>query len=291
MASELRRPAPAPDLDAEEEIDLGRYATAVASRWWLLVLGTALGAIVGYLISLGGSDVYRAQALIDLGEPLAPGGTRVTGLATPGTVNEIVRSEAVVRRVAAKVGLTPAELRRGISVQSVSGSVSRVGEAPLVRIGVNGEAPGRIAAGATELARIAVDRVSPYVKAKIASLEAQIAAADRELASLDSRIEAASRAAEDQSLSSVERLIALTNAGVLEQRRAIAQQTRSDRVQQLALAEEVERPRLLERAAAAKVTARSRRNSIVVAAVIGLLIGLIAALVWDRVAGLRRPSP
>jgi hypothetical protein len=31
-----------------------------------------------------------------------------------------------------------------------------------------------------------------------------------------------------------------------------------------------------------KTTARSRRNSVVVAAFLGLLIGLAAALVWDR---------
>jgi uncharacterized protein involved in exopolysaccharide biosynthesis len=32
------------------------------------------------------------------------------------------------------------------------------------------------------------------------------------------------------------------------------------------------------------VTARSRRNSVVVAAVIGLILGLIAALLWESVA-------
>jgi hypothetical protein len=36
-----------------------------------------------------------------------------------------------------------------------------------------------------------------------------------------------------------------------------------------------------------KTTARSRRNSVVVAAFLGFLIGLAAALVWERVAARR----
>jgi uncharacterized protein involved in exopolysaccharide biosynthesis len=46
----------------------------------------------------------------------------------------------------------------------------------------------------------------------------------------------------------------------------------------------VEKPQVLKRAVARKVTAQSRRNSLVAAGALGLLLGLFAALVWDRVA-------
>jgi hypothetical protein len=36
-------------------------------------------------------------------------------------------------------------------------------------------------------------------------------------------------------------------------------------------------------AAAQKVTARSRRNTVVIAALIGLILGALAALLWDTV--------
>ena len=39
-----------PDLEAEQEIDLGAYARAVASRWWLPLVGLVADAIAGYLI-------------------------------------------------------------------------------------------------------------------------------------------------------------------------------------------------------------------------------------------------
>jgi uncharacterized protein involved in exopolysaccharide biosynthesis len=53
--------------------------------------------------------------------------------------------------------------------------------------------------------------------------------------------------------------------------------------QLLIQAQQIERPQVLTRAAAVKTTARSRRNSVVVAAFLGLVLGVIAALVWEPV--------
>ena len=273
------------DLDAEEEIDLASWAGAVAARWWLPLIGLVAGLVLGYALSVGGGEVYRAQALLYLGQPLTPsGGAQVQGLATnPSTVREIVRSEAVVQRVARDVGLKPGELRRGTSVQAASGNVPRLGQSPLVNVSVKGEPRRKMSQAANALAHAVVDRISPYVDAKIVTLKTQIASAGDEIASLDARIDAATTVADDRALSATERLVALTNAGVLEQRRAIAVQTRADRQALLALAEQVEKPRVVEPAAARKVTARSRRNSLVVGGAIGLLVGLGAALLWDRI--------
>jgi uncharacterized protein involved in exopolysaccharide biosynthesis len=58
--------------------------------------------------------------------------------------------------------------------------------------------------------------------------------------------------------------------------------------QLLVQAQEIERPRVLTRAAAVKTTARSKRNSVVVAAFLGLVIGLIAALLWEPLLRARR---
>jgi hypothetical protein len=63
-----------------------------------------------------------------------------------------------------------------------------------------------------------------------------------------------------------------------------AQQDRTAAIQLLSQAQQVEAPRILAHAAAQKVTARSRRNAVVVAAIIGFILGVIAALVWDAVA-------
>ena len=51
--------------------------------------------------------------------------------------------------------------------------------------------------------------------------------------------------------------------------------------QLLTLAQNVEQSKLFSPARATKTTARSRRNSILVGALIGLVLGILAALLWE----------
>ena len=77
------------------------------------------------------------------------------------------------------------------------------------------------------------------------------------------------------------------------QRRSQLLDSQTTTRQLLALANTVEKPRVLARATVAKTTARSKRNSSVVGAFLGLLLGIAAALLWDRFPGtavVRRPG-
>lgn len=265
------------ELEGEAEVDLGRYAAAVAVRWWLVLAGLVAGVLIGLLLSVGGEQVYRASALIYLGQPYV-GSARVDSLATtPGNVREIVTSEAAVRRVAAEAGLAPGELRGHISVSAPSGAGADRARQQLVNVTVTGEARMKTARAANLLARTAVDRVSGYADAKIATLEGQVEAADRELAALERRIEALLADGDDAA------------AAVFELRRSTVISSKLDRQQLLELARNVERARVVEPAVARQVTAQSRRNTVVVAGVLGLLLGLAAALAWEPVTERVRP--
>jgi uncharacterized protein involved in exopolysaccharide biosynthesis len=57
-------PSETPDLDAERDVDLSRHWGAITRHWWLPLGGLAAGIIVGYLISLGGAQVYKAKAVV-----------------------------------------------------------------------------------------------------------------------------------------------------------------------------------------------------------------------------------
>src|SRR5918992_1997284 len=113
------RPSRAPELDleAEQDVDFRRYWNAVLARWWLPALGLLAGILGGYALALGGGDVYRAEAVLYLGQPFTPnGGASVPGLATnPSTVNEIVHSEAVLQRVAERANMSLGKLRANVS--------------------------------------------------------------------------------------------------------------------------------------------------------------------------------
>ncbi|MBD0328666.1 MAG: hypothetical protein ICV64_00970 [Thermoleophilia bacterium] len=282
----MARPVTRVEFEPEEEVDLSRYASALAARWWLALLGLVAGALVGYALALGGSDVYRAQALVDLGSPQAPGASGT--VQSPGSLvtrsREIARSERVVRQVAGEVGIAPGRLRSGLSVQPVT-QTGRAAATSLLGITVTGGSPRRVSRAANVLATAVVERASPYVEDKIRLMREQIAAEREQLELAERQIRAALAVADDPGSSPSERLLAVSQAGIYEQRRAAARDNIFRRRTELALAEHVEQPRLVDRATAVKTTARSPRNSAVVGAVIGLLLGIVAALAWDPVAG------
>ena len=49
----------------------------IAARWWLLVVGAVLGALIGFLFSLSDGKIYKATAQVYLGQPLAPAAAAV----------------------------------------------------------------------------------------------------------------------------------------------------------------------------------------------------------------------
>jgi hypothetical protein len=284
MTTTTRRDQDLPELDAEREVDLRSYWDRIASHWWLPAAGLAVGLVIGYLISLGGSQVYRGKAVVYLGQPLSASGVQIQSQATnPSTVRTIVTSEATIDSVARRVGLKPSQLRGHISTQAVTGNITRLGQSPLVSISVTGGLRGKIAHAANELAKAVV--VSPalanYANTKITNLSSLIANEQSALNSLDKNIKGQQAASNAPGLSTTDRLI-LTNTlnGLIQQRLVTVQQLTTNQ-QLLALAKDVEAPKITTRAVAVKTTARSRRNSVLVAGLIGLILGTIAALLYE----------
>jgi capsular polysaccharide biosynthesis protein len=282
----VRKPAAAPDLDAEQEVDLASYGRRIAAGWWLLVLGLVVGAVIGYAISAAGGTVFRSVATVYLGQPLSPSGNaQVQSLATnPSTVNQIVRSTAVVNEVAGEVGVRPGRLRSGISTRAVSGSVARLGQTPLVEIAVRGPWREQSAQAANLLAQRVIDETSGYVDVKVTTLEDQLEGQNQALARIDRRVEAVQAALDEPGLSPVERLVVLGQLDVSEQRRGQLLEQRATTQQLLTLAQDVERGSVVTEAAPVRVAARSRTSSVVVGALLGLMVGALAALAWPAVA-------
>jgi capsular polysaccharide biosynthesis protein len=265
------------DPEAEQEVDFGRYGRALAARWWLVAAGLVVGALIGYGLSVGGNQQFKASVTLYLGQPYsASGNVQLQAAQTnPSTVRQIAHAETVVQAVARKCKAKPGDLRGGISTQSIAGNIAKNGQTPLVSISVQTKKRRLASCAANALGAAVIERVSAFANQKIANFSGQITADEKNIAQINQGLESGSLSATDKL--------------VIQIRLAQAQTDKLQTSQLLLQAKQVEAPSILTGAAAQKVTARSRRNTIVVAALIGLILGALAALAWDGAAArLRR---
>jgi hypothetical protein len=289
------------DPEGEQEIDLAPAWQRLKARWWIPAVGLVAGAIVGLLLAISGGSVWRAKTLIYLGQPFGPtGGGQIQSLATnPRTVDEIVHSEAALKRAARVSGVHLSRLRSGVSTKAIiqAGQAKTV-VSPLVEISVKASGPRKAERAADSLAGSVVNGVSSYVAEKVALLENETKQDKAQIAIAEDRIRnaQAQQAAltSDPSLSAVEKLLASSNLNnviaTAEARLTSLQEDLYTAQQLLTLANSVEKSHVVEPAAAVKSTARSNRTGLLVGAAIGLLIGVIAALAVEPIAARRRAA-
>jgi hypothetical protein len=273
--------APAPpqrgfDPEAEQEVDFARYVRLLGVRWWLLAAGVVAGAVIGYLVSLGGNQVYSATATVYLGQPYTPQGTALIQdpQTNPSSVGQVVNNQAAIDAVSRLCHTKPGAFKKGISTQAVASGASTKGGAaainPLVKVSVQSK-KGKVAAcAANQLAAKVVKALGVYPVAKIANIKAQIASDDEGIKSIQQAIAGGN-------ISDTDKLILL-------QTLRSDQLDRTTNSQLLLLATKVENPYVFANAASNKITARSRRNTVLIGALIGLILGALAALLWEPVA-------
>ena len=185
----MTAPAPpqrGPDPEAEQEVDFARYVKLLGVRWWLLAAGLVAGAVIGYLVSLGGSQVYSAAASVYLGQPYTPtGGALVQDPQTnPSSVGQVVNSAAVINTVAnlchaSRGCVQEGNLHAGGRQRRLRTKGSAAAVNPLVKVSVQSK-KGKVAAcAANQLAAKVVKKLGVYPAAKIKNLKAHIAVRQR----------------------------------------------------------------------------------------------------------------
>jgi uncharacterized protein involved in exopolysaccharide biosynthesis len=280
------------DVNAEREIDLGRWKQAAIDRWWILAAGVVAGAIVGGLYSLSGGSVYQASALIAPGQPFSPNGSPVLSYtSSPRGIEGIITAESALKRAAKAAGISVGSLRGHVSTQTVStGASSSTASrgANLIKITVQLAKPKHAEDAANALAAIVRNDTSPYVRQSIDQYTKRIANYGTQLTVIKDRIDELNRDLNAPSLAFTDRLLLVSQLDNAQLRFGTVSDNLSLAQQQQTLAQSVELAQIIEPAAAVKTTAHSRRNSILVGLLIGLIFGAIAAIVVDARA--RKPQ-
>lgn len=283
--------ATTPELDAEREVDLARWRRAVVRLWWLPVAGLIVGAIIGGLYSLRGGSDYKASVLISLGQPVSPGGSLVNGYYTnPRAIALITGSASAQSDAEAAAGLGNGALRGKVSVAQV-GAATGAGATratPLISLSVTGANPVKTQDAANALAAVVVKRTTaPYVGTKIETFHVILRTTRTQLATISDRIAAADKAIAKGNLDPLNKLVLVTQLDSALQRQGNLLNQLSSTQTQLAFAENVESAKVVTQAEAVKSSAHSRKSSILIGALIGLLVGAVAAIVGDGRIGRR----
>jgi uncharacterized protein involved in exopolysaccharide biosynthesis len=293
-----------PDLDAEQEVDFGRYWRALVARWWLPVVGVVAGAIIGALVTVGGGSGYHATASVYLGNPLAPGGGAPVSSAPTvlAEVESYLASSTTLRQVSSGVGLRKQYLEAGhVTLKPISGvSAAKVGTpAPLLAITVDGAPARKIVDAANRLADLAATHLSGYARVKQDQQRAHLAFDQRQLAQVATQVanlQAQQRAlnANKSHVSPTDYLIEQANLNTGLQfylgRQTAFEADQFAVKQQLKLSQDIEAGHVYSEAAAQRNAGPSKRSGVAIGAFIGLILGIFAALLWEPLGLRARPQ-
>jgi hypothetical protein len=283
-----------PEMGAEREVDRARWGRALVAQWWIAAAGLVGGVVLGALFSLSGGSLYEATARIAPGQAFNPSGSAavLTYLTNPAAINAIATSATTLDEAARESGMSLGQLRGHVRTEAVSDTRASAATRNAVLVDITVQLPKKKRAedAANAIARI-VQRTttSRYVRQSIRIYDSRIDSFNKRMKTLQQRIEYLNDALREPERTLVERMLLSIQ---LDQAQATQGQTIDSLAtaeQQLILAQDVQQTQLIQEATGEKTTARSRRTSILVGALLGLILGAIVAIVAD--SRLRRLQP
>jgi uncharacterized protein involved in exopolysaccharide biosynthesis len=276
----------------EREITLRDYGRVIWSGRRLILACVVIASIVGLALSFATTTKYSADAELFVGQPTSVSGTPVS---TPGTnpalAPTVLTGDNLVGKVAKEVGVSPGRIRKGVEVTAPKAPGGSVGNLPTVITVTFTDTSGTVAKDAANAYARAIyaqakedasGPISSYTEAvttaeaSIARLQAQIAGYRRELPSATG-----------------DRLLVLTTLlNSSGQQLQIATTELSS--QRLNLVKEQQfQPQIISLATSPSSSGGvpNRLRSVILAGVIGLLVGIIITFVWRGSPAGRAATP
>jgi hypothetical protein len=282
------------------EIALGVYVRRVVRRWWIVAAAVVVAVVIAAAGSSSGHSTYRASALLSLGTPYtATGGAAITSAfcTSPIAPATLIKQDAIRLAAEQAAGLKAGALRGHASSQAVAGAVTKLNFTPAVNIIVQGPFTGAKTALAADSLAASVQRsCGTYASTRLKITQTRVARELAEQKTLSLRLAQAqttlARVQKDTSLSAIQQLLAGTIAAntlsnVTQRQNQLDQFIGDDQslVEQI---KNVELTQIITHAKAAKVTAGGKSASFGVAIVLGLIAGIVLALLSDAVVPTRR---
>jgi uncharacterized protein involved in exopolysaccharide biosynthesis len=267
----------------DREITLRDYGRVLWSGRWLIVASTLIAALVGLLLTFLTTTTYTAKAELYLGQATSVSGTPVsTPTTNPATAPSALTGDRLVLQVAKELGVPPKRVRKDVTLTAPRAPGGSVGNQPtiatitfqdenrdLARRGANAYAAAVLEQAKSSSAEL----VSTYeqavtdAQANVARLQAELAGYRRELLQTPGG----------------DRGLALQSALFSAQSQlAVSQTDLSDQRLNLVKERQIGQPAIISLAEspASSSSLPNRARTVILAAVIGLIVGVIVTFVW-----------
>lgn len=284
------------------EVRVSDYFRRAVRRWYVILFAVLAAVLVVFLHGASkAKNQSTATASVYLGQPFSPGGQSVltqTPLSNPTISIDFVTAPRQIMAAAQAAGIDHKKLRRHVSVVSSGGAASAAakasgnGGAPTISITVAGAWPqATVQTAANRLAQALIDYANRYTALKAKLVSDRVATEQAQMTALQEvqRRARADLAAIDASGEAPLTKIAAESPYVNDLATAAAQigtLTESLTSDQVALVatRDIESAQFIAQATGRKADATTRRSSLVIAAIVGLIAGTALALAWEALA-------
>ena len=280
------------------------YFRRAMRRWYVIVLSVVAAVALVFLHGVSGATKQSAAtASVYLGQPFTPGGASVltsTPLSNPQISIQYVTAPQQIAKAAAAAGIDHRSLRKHVSVLSSSpagsgggaGKASTGGGPPTISINVEGPwTRAKVQAATNSLAHSLIDYANRYTTMKTELISGRVATEKAELKVLQevqrrahanlAAIDASNAAPLDKVAASSPFVSNLSAAA--DQIGTLTLNLTNDQVA-LVAAKDIESSQFISQAAGHQVSAATRRSSLIIAAMVGLIVGIGLALAWEALS-------
>ena len=274
----------------DREITLKDYGRVLWRGRWIILATTVVAAVVGLLLTFASDVTYTATARVYLGQATTATGAVIPTPETSPEVAPIVLDDpALAAQAGRAVGVSASRIRRGVTVTSAR--VRGAGNVPTVATITLTDSARRVAReGANAYADAVLARVSAGYDGVVDVYERQLTTARRDEARFETQIaryRSQLAGADPQEAVSIQALL----FAALQQQAAARNEAGIQELN-IAKAEQLEQPQIIDSATGTTSSGSSprRARTVLLAAALGLIVGVVVAFVWRGPSVGRDPS-
>jgi hypothetical protein len=295
-----------PPVQPAGEVRVTEYARRAARRWYVIVFAVVAAVLLVFLHGVSAATKQSAAtASVYLGQPFGPGGSSVlvgTPLSNPTISIDYVTAPQQIDTAAKTAGIDHRSLRSHVSVLASGGAGTgakavTAGGPPTITITVEGPWTKRkVQTVANSLAQALITYADRYTTKKASLIEGRITIEKQTLAAFTevekeahknlAIIDASSAQPLDKVAAESPFVSDLDTAA--DQIGSLTENLTNDEVS-LVAAHDIESASFISRGTGHGVSAATRRHSLIIAAIIGLIVGIALALAWESLR--MRPRP